>query len=120
MMDPMTKRIHYTRLQVESTTLPSLLHLYPEVTVLKVDIQGAERDVLLDVADWGNIRMVVVEYDFEYNSRSIADYDAFVKHMCEYFPVNNSRRNLRQDEKGNFVGFPTGIVLRMKKKGTAE
>ena len=118
MMEPKATTLNYRTSTVETITLSELLDIHSDVTVVKIDIQGGENELVTGISNWKNVRMVVMEYDFEYCSR-VAEYEEFIERMRKMFPIIESRK-VRSDDNGNFIGFPTGCVVRMKiadKKG---
>lgn len=107
-VQPMTKKLKFTEIQVAPITLSELLEKYSETTAIKVDVQGAEREILLSVTDWRNVTKIVVEYDFEYHP-SCARFHEFVCEMKKSFPIVKHRNNI--DAEGIYDKFPNGVLV---------
>lgn len=106
-MNPVTKNVKFTTTTVPGITLQSLLDKYPHVSALKIDTQGNERELVLDVSDWKKVTHVVLEYDFEYND-SFADFHAFISKMTVHFP--NHYPDMKQ-VSGKRTVFPSGVMV---------
>ena len=106
-MKPVTKNVKFTTTKVPGITLQSLLDKYPHVSALKIDTQGNERELVLDVSDWKKVTHVVLEYDFEYND-SFADFHAFIANMTVHF--RNHYPDMKQ-VSGKRTVFPSGVMV---------
>lgn len=113
MSAPRARHIPFEKCIVPTTSLNSLLCEYTGVTVVKVDIQGSEREVILGVTDWKLVRLLVVEYDFEY-APFVADYYRFLKEMKKFFPTTDAKE-VESNDVGKYKHYPTGVVIRMKR-----
>mmetsp|Transcript_5745 Transcript_5745/g.16949 ORF Transcript_5745/g.16949 Transcript_5745/m.16949 type:complete len:348 (-) Transcript_5745:66-1109(-) len=100
-------RAGWSEVEVPATTLPALLAKYPACEGVKVDIQGAEIVAVESVTDWGRVRKLVLEYDFEY-APSLRRFHEFVARLRAHFPcIYHSK----QKRTGNFTGFPNGVLV---------
>ena len=104
----------WSELKVRAMTLPELLVKHPEITAIKIDLQGSEVSAIRSVIksrNWGNVRKLVFEYDFEY-SPLMEDFHAFILLLREDFPyIYHSHLAA----SGKFRGFPNGVVVFAKK-----
>jgi FkbM family methyltransferase len=57
------------------------------VTAIKMDIEGAEYDIIKAVKDWSNIRVALIEYHFHYRPLS-KDREAKFREIIEIFKQN--------------------------------
>ena len=105
------RRSQWATCTVPATTLSALLDSYPDVTSVKVDIRGAEVGVIRSVTNWYSVRKLVFEYDFEY-SPSMEDFHSFILDLKQHFSYIHHSRLAKT---GNFIGFPTGVVVFAKR-----
>lgn len=57
------------------------------VTAIKMDIEGAEYDLIKSVEDWSNIRIALIEYHFHYRNLS-EDREAKFREIIDIFRAN--------------------------------
>lgn len=74
-------------------TLKEILQAYPQVTGVKIDIEGSEMELLEEMqeSDWGGVTHLVFEYSFEYDWRATRLHK-LLKHLKTRF--KNVRTNL--------------------------
>lgn len=63
-----------TQVTVPATNFSAALK---EATCLKMDVEGAEYDLIKSVEDWSNIRIAIIEYHFHYRNLSKGRVDKF-------------------------------------------
>lgn len=94
------------------TNLNQILKNHPTINAIKIDIQGAEVQVLESVSVWpSHIEKLVFEYDFEY-SPDLEYFHTFISNLKLHFPyIHHSKLK----KSGKFVGFPNGVLVYAKK-----
>ena len=112
----LNKKIPWAQVQVPAITMVELLERHPEISGVKIDIQGCERAAIDSVRDWKNVTKLVFEYDFEY-APSILQFHSFIYRLKSHFPYIWHPR-LRKT--GLFVGFPNGVLVFAMRSHAAE
>ena len=105
--EPRRPSVKFEEGRVEAVTLQVLIDQH-DPDCVKLDIQGAERDAVLSVADWRNVKQLVLEYDFEY-APELSTFHAFVAKLEAHFDVIVPDR-LRKLE-GTWEWFPAAHVI---------
>ena len=104
---PRRPSVQFDESRVEAVTLQHLLDQH-DPDCVKLDIQGAERDAVLSVADWKNVKQLVLEYDFEY-APELSTFHDFVANLEVEFDVIVPDR-LRKLQ-GSWEWFPAAHVV---------
>lgn len=92
---------------VDAFSLQQLLDAHGPFDAIKIDCQGAEIDALDSVEHWNSVSKLVLEYDFEYAPR-LDHFHAFVARLKRHFGLVS---HPKLKAVGNFVGFPTGVLV---------
>ena len=103
-----TKRtLKWKSIDIESVSLKDLLHSYPDVNCIKMDIEGAEFDIM-EQYEFKNINKLVVEWSFDFDY-SVKRFKDVVELMKKYFNVVHYRKILAKEGLENY--YPKCIVL---------
>jgi len=95
---------------IKTTTLDKILKQYPTVTCIKMDIEGAEIQLLEQDHEWKGITQLAVEYSFDKDPSLKRFYD-IIKKLTKTFHVQYSTKVDSNKDRVNYTHFPKQAMI---------
>lgn len=92
---------------IKSICFLELLEQYPEINCIKMDIEGAEMEILEKYNEWNRFNKICFEWDFDRDKSIKRFYNVIDKLSNEFIIYHQKidRNNIK------FSYFPTGVVV---------
>ena len=76
--------------------LQDFLKLHPDVTAVKMDIEGSEVQIVEQMRDWGNVRYLVFEWHFDRRDQTsklngLSRFRSAMSTLARHFDVVSNR-----------------------------
>jgi len=105
-----TKKIR-GRTPINVNNIPFRTVLTPNITAIKMDIEGDEIRILDQTNDWQNVKKLVFEYHFD-TDRSIANFKNRIAKLKAHF---NIIEHAKMPDRETWDFYPSATIVRCKR-----